>query len=113
MCIPVFREMTDVYASFSLDLNHFFLQEEDSCVDDITEKLNEICQVRIRSLCVFFLSIVCRMLRDFAPLAGNSMIAIPGTVARCSNLQRQQCAGWNGLSSCPQSDHYTTDCVRV
>ena len=54
MCIPVFREMTDVYASFSLDLNHFFLQEEDSCVDDITEKLNEICQVRIRSLCGTF-----------------------------------------------------------
>ena len=49
MCLLVFREMTDVYASYSQDLNHFFLQEADSCVDEITEKLNGIYQARIRN----------------------------------------------------------------
>ena len=40
-----FREMTEAYASYSVGLSEFYLQEADSCAEDITDMIQAVQQV--------------------------------------------------------------------
>lgn len=47
-----FSETVTIYVTFALRVDSFFVQKEDSCIDDINAKLEKECPVRLYTLCL-------------------------------------------------------------